>query len=236
MITGYTLWGSDKPVFRLLSFGGGRPRKMEKLAGKFTFVNASEYVATTSDMRDYLAAGDVLSPNLKRGEKIYFVNTVDSSTQVTLTASIEAGDAVAGVNGYTDVSIIELPHTHHTEFMFQAARKDGQNITKLLKDGTIRTRSEGFRTRVIFHWEMMTRIEFAKLCRVISHQVDGKIEIKPHGDVRMVWEMYPDAGFNPSFPNEKLVATNVSIGFTGVKLIKTIPRVSNATQMGPMIY
>lgn len=233
MITGYTLWGSDKPVFRLLSFGSGKPRKMEKLAGKFTFVNASEFVATTVDMRDYLAAGDVLSPNHKRGEKIYFVSSVNSSVQVTLTATVEAADAGAGVNGYTDVSIIEMPHTHHTDFEFIIY----QSVKELYDDDrTERVRVIGFRPIVTFHWEQMTRLESEKLARVISHHFVGIIEVKPHSDVRQKWEMYPVSDFAPKFTNNKLIATDISVVFRSKKLIKTIPRVSNATQMGPMVY
>ncbi len=223
MITGKTLWGSDRPIIILLRQGGQRVRKKDRLPGKFSFTSGSKIVSTTEDMRSILESGVTLSYSRNAPDDNYVVNTIDSTTQVTLTEN--ANDTKTSVNGYTDISVITMPFTKMTMFSFTPVRRDNGPMTIQLNNGLIVNRIDGFRVRVVFTWDLLERYEFTKLCRVISHQVKGKIQVQPHKDVKMKFEMVADAGFNPTFPGDKLVATNISIGFTSVDLIPSIPTI-----------
>ncbi len=231
MILGKVTLGSDRPRFRLKSPAGGK-RRMERLPGKFTFTNGSVIVATTEDMREILEAGDVCTPNRKG--KVYWIYTVLSSTEVKLTENFGAATKTT-VNGYTDVSVVTMPFAKSTTPYFRWEAYDSLGLTILDEEGIITDRAKGLRIRFVFTWENLSMHDYEEFCRVLSFRIKGVIEVQPHKDVRLKFEMIPDEELLPAFTGGKLVGTDVTMGFTARNLITDIPTISSGLKGAPMI-
>ena len=237
-ISGMGLWGEGRPRFRLLDAAGGGPRRPMRLSGagnlKFTFTQTSAVVDASEDVSGLLRAGDVLTPNWGAEDKVYFVESVDGD-EVTLTENFAEGTQTS-VNGFVDDRSLWLPDTTETLFGFKAERNDGGALRVRLNSGQMIDRAEGFRARVTFRWDILTRGDMMKLARIIGHRLVGQIEVIPHEDVKLAWLMTPDDDLAAALPGGKYIGHQVEAGFMGVELLRAIPEAAAAGKWGPLVY
>jgi hypothetical protein len=219
MLTG-GIYGSGPPKFELKRRVSNL-RDMYRLPGTFTFTNGSAVVTTSESMINILAAGDTLTPN-KAGRR-YFVASVDSVGQVTLSVNF-AGGTVTDVAGYTRFNVIVMPLAKLTKWRAEPFGRGGGPTKVMLTDGRISSRVVGFRLFVEFTWEVLTRQIADKIITMYNFDASGEpITVSPHNDVPLKWDMLINTPFNPESPAEKLIGTNFTILFESVTIVKELP-------------
>ena len=236
MLSGYVTWGQARARFKLLNLRGEPSRQLERIAGaKFVFTNGSATVTTDTDMRSILEAGDVLTPwRSQASGPMYFVDSVHSSTQLTLTENF--GEATQDtVNGYTRMSVLTTPWTVETSFRFVPERKDGGAIQVRLANGEYKSRGDGFRVYIRMAWENVQLNDFKKLIQIYNHGLERRIEVQPHSDVVDKYEVQPVSEFSPSYPGGKLVGANLTLEFRSVNLVKSMSK-SSTSWGGPLVF
>ncbi|MDP8227984.1 MAG: hypothetical protein P9M15_00865 [Candidatus Electryoneaceae bacterium] len=235
-------WGSSRPRFHLLPplrtrvarrVGQRTISLLHRLSGKFTFTNGSAVVVTTGSMEDILLAGDVLTPLKTRK---YFVASVDSATQVTLTAPY-ANVTQNSVAGYTSREHIWMPLTKATSFRFPEFGLYGGPTEVELEDGSIIYRGAGYRPFVEFQWEALSADELSRIATLYDHRFNGRIEVQPHDEVPISWMMLPVGEFNPHWTSGKLIGSDITVLFRATGIITNIPQ-NFATEgaFSPLIF
>ena len=230
------LWGEGRPWFRLLPGAGERTlRRVDRAPGKMTFANGSAVVATTADLTGVLQAGEIVSAVNDPQGRAYTILSITASA-ITLTQTFGEADTGA-IAGYVDRSKIWMPETLKTEFAFTPERGDGGALSVQLNDGRVLERATGWRPRVVFWWDSLSRWDFEKLCMVADHRFAGPVEVMPHEDVpQLKWRMRADDDFSPAWPGDKYVGTRIMVGFTGMELITNVPRLASSGQWGPAVW
>jgi len=226
-------YGSTRPLFNLISGAiRGVPSKKNvakikairlptQLDGYFTFTKSSKLVATTESMVGILDDGDVLTPH--RTGKMYFVNSVDSTTQVTLKSAFSTTTQTS-VFAYTNRNKIWLPLTKITTFAFPERGLYGGPKYQELEDGLWHFRGVEYRPLVEFQWECLIPQNVDKIIEIFDFRGKGDIEVQPHQDYPVKWVMTPMTEFEPKQTAGKLIGTDILVRFQGIKTIKTLPR------------
>ena len=220
MLTG-GIYGSDFPKFELKQRFRNLRAPLYQLPGTFTFTNGSALVATSESMINTLKAGDVLAPT-KTGRR-YYVSSVGSTSQVTLDANFEE-DTVSNVKGYTRFNVMWMPLTRSTRIWGERFGRAGGPVEVILSDGKFDDRTEGFRLFVEFTWQALDRTMVDRIISMFNHHVKGgEIEVSPHNDVPIKWDMKIASPFNPELTGDKLIGTDYTLLLKSVNIIKELP-------------
>ena len=225
-------------MFRLVDGLGTVVFRPKRLAGKFDFTGGSDGVGSTGDMRQTLAAGDVLTPNGDSdgtGKK-YFVESVDSAILVTLTEAFGEANQL-GVNGFTDENRIWMTDTAVATELgpITPERFDGGSVFVTLANGKEVNRAEGFRVTVTFTWEQLEKEMMRRAVMLLNWGKDGNaIEVQPHANVK--WKMNMNlVDWTPGFVGEKYVGHRLVMVFRSADLVLDIPEISSGLVIRPSI-
>jgi len=233
------IWGTGPPAFALLPGAGAdfRYNKIQ-LPGTGNWVNGSNEVATTVDLRSNLGADQQVS-NAQVGNKCYVVASVDAAKIVLTSNFLEASDLGGEIWRNVDLNdgrIITLPDCVDTQLEFIPERTDGGAISVTLSDGTVRQRHEGYRPIVTFKWSNLSRTDMLDLLIIINHTIAGRVEVQPHNDIAMKFIMTCPEAVRSAYTGDLFIGHDVEIRFIGEELLSSIPKASAAGEFHPLVF
>ena len=75
-----------------------------------------------------------------------------------------------------------------------------------------------------FTWQALDRTMVDRIISMFNHHVKGgEIEVSPHNDVPIKWDMKIASPFNPELTGDKLIGTDYTLLLKSVNIIKELP-------------